>query len=206
MPTLVLLVRHGHTPTTGQLLPGRAKGLHLSDTGQAQARAVAERLAALKKVHAVYASPLERTRETAAPIAKAHGLRVRAERGLLEVDIGEWTGWELKKAAKTEAWKTVQKRPSAFRFPGGESFLEMQGRIVDAIERIRGEHPGETVVAVSHADPIKAAAADAVGTPLDLFQRIVISPCSVTAIIYGDSSPIALTINSTGDLTSLAPS
>jgi len=205
-PTLVLLVRHGHTPTTGQLLPGRAKGLHLSDTGQAQARAVAERLAALKKVHAVYASPLERTRETAAPIAKAHGLRVRAERGLLEVDIGEWTGWELKKAAKTEAWKTVQKRPSAFRFPGGESFLEMQGRIVDAIERIRGEHPGETVVAVSHADPIKAAAADAVGTPLDLFQRIVISPCSVTAIIYGDSSPIALTINSTGDLTSLAPS
>ena len=188
------------------MLPGRAKGLHLSDTGQAQARAVAERLAALKKVHAVYASPLERTRETAAPIAKAHGLRVRAERGLLEVDIGEWTGWELKKAAKTEAWKTVQKRPSAFRFPGGESFLEMQGRIVDAIERIRGEHPGETVVAVSHADPIKAAAADAVGTPLDLFQRIVISPCSVTAIIYGDSSPIALTINSTGDLTSLAPS
>jgi probable phosphoglycerate mutase len=205
-PTLVLLVRHGHTPTTGKLLPGRAKGLHLSDTGQAQARAVAERLSALPKVHAVYASPLERTRETAVPIAKAHGLRVRTNRGLLEVNIGNWTGWELKKAAKTEEWKTVQTRPSAFRFPGGESFLEMQGRIVDAIERIRADHPGETVVAVSHADPIKAAAADAVGTPLDLFQRIVISPCSVTAILYGDSAPVALTVNSTGDLKSLAPS
>jgi probable phosphoglycerate mutase len=205
-PTLVLLVRHGHTPTTGKLLPGRAKGLHLSDDGRKQAAAVAERIATLKKVDAVYASPLERTRETAAPIAKAHRLPVRANRGLLELDIGEWTGWELKKAAKTDEWSMVQKRPSGFRFPGGESFLEMQGRIVDAIERIRADHPGGTVVAVSHADPIKAAAADAVGTPLDLFQRIVISPCSVTAILYGDSSPIALTINSTGDLKALAPS
>jgi probable phosphoglycerate mutase len=205
-PTLVLLVRHGQTPTTGTLLPGRAKGLHLSETGQAQARVVAERLVAVPRVEAVYASPLERTRETAAPIARAHGLRTRANRGLLEVDIGEWTGWELKKAAKTDEWKTVQKRPSAFRFPGGESFLEMQGRIVDTIERIRADHPGATVIAVSHADPIKAAAADAVGTPLDLFQRIVISPCSVTAILYGDSSPITLTVNSTGDLKALAVS
>jgi probable phosphoglycerate mutase len=205
-PTLVLLVRHGHTPTTGKLLPGRAKGLHLSEDGQKQAQAVADRIATIPKVDAVYASPLERTRETATPIAKAHGLRVRTNKGLLELDIGDWTGWELKKAAKTEEWQAVQKRPSAFRFPGGESFLEMQGRIVDAIERIRADHPGGTVVAVSHADPIKAAAADAVGTPLDLFQRIVISPCSVTAILYGDSSPIALTVNSTGDLKALAPS
>ncbi|MBV8981864.1 MAG: MSMEG_4193 family putative phosphomutase [Acidimicrobiia bacterium] len=205
-PTLVLLVRHGHTPTTGKLLPGRAKGLHLSDDGRKQAAAVAERIGSVPTVDAVYASPLERTKETAAPIAKAHGLRVHTVKGLLEVDIGEWTGWELKRAAKTEEWKTVQKRPSAFRFPGGESFLEMQSRIVDTIERIRADHPGGTVVAVSHADPIKAAAADAVGTPLDLFQRIVISPCSVTAILYGDSAPIALTVNSTGDLKALAPS
>ncbi|MBV8161020.1 MAG: MSMEG_4193 family putative phosphomutase [Acidimicrobiia bacterium] len=205
-PTLVLLVRHGHTPTTGTLLPGRAKGLHLSDDGRRQADAVAERIAALPRVDAVYASPLERTRETAAPIAKARGLAVHTRKGLLELDIGEWTGWELKKAAKTEQWRAVQQRPSAFRFPGGESFLEMQGRMVDAIERIRADHPGGTVVAISHADPIKAAAADAVGTPLDLFQRIVISPCSVTAILYGDSSPMALTVNSTGSLKTLAPS
>src|SRR3954462_5273604 len=101
-PPLVLLVRHGHTPTTGKLLPGRAKGLHLSDDGQKQAQAGADRLAVLPQGDAIYPSPLERSRETAAPIAKAHGLRVRANKGLLELDIGDWTGWELKKAAKTE--------------------------------------------------------------------------------------------------------
>src|SRR5438270_2759248 len=205
-PTLVLLVRHGHTSTTGKLLPGRAKGLHLSEDGQKQAQAVADRIATISKIDAVYASPLERTRETAAPIAKGHGLRVRTDKGLLELDIGTWTGWELKRAAKTPEWKAVQQRPSAFRFPDGESFLEMQGRIVDAVERLRGAHPGGTVVAVSHADPIKAATADAVGTPLDLFQRIVISPCSVTAILYSDGPPMTLTVNSTGDLKALAPS
>jgi len=202
----VLLVRHGQTPTTGKLLPGRAGGLHLSDAGRSQAQAVAERLAVLPKVDAVYASPLERTRETAAPIAKARGLRTRTERGLIDADVGAWTGWELKRAAKRPEWKTVQQHPSGFRFPGGESFPEMQARVLSALARLRAAHPGGTVVAVSHADPIKAAAADALGTPLDLFQRIVISPCSVTAILYGDSWPLALTVNSTGDLSSLKPS
>ena len=202
----MLLVRHGQTPTTGKLLPGRAGGLHLSDAGRSQAQAVAERLAVLPKVDAVYASPLERTRETAAPIAKARGLRTRTERGLIDADVGAWTGWELKRAAKRPEWKTVQQHPSGFRFPGGESFPEMQARVLSALARLRAAHPGGTVVAVSHADPIKAAAADALGTPLDLFQRIVISPCSVTAILYGDSWPLALTVNSTGDLSSLKPS
>ena len=91
-PTVVLLVRHGQTPTTGKLLPGRAPGLHLSDVGQAQAAAVGERLAKLAKVDAVYASPLERTRETAGAIAKAIGLKVKIDKGLLEADIGDWTG------------------------------------------------------------------------------------------------------------------
>src|SRR4029453_7216136 len=94
-PTLVLLVRHGQTPTTGAKLPGRAPGLHLSDKGQAQAEAAAARIAVLKGVAAGYASPLERTRETAAPIAKAVGVRTTAERGLLECDFGGWTGGAL---------------------------------------------------------------------------------------------------------------
>src|SRR5215210_3802247 len=117
-PTLVLFVRHGHTATTGKVLPGRAKGLHLDDTGRAQAAAVAERLAALKSVDAIYASPLERARETAAPIASARGLRVRTLRGLIEVDIGDWTGVELKAARRRPEWKAVQRYPSGFRFPG----------------------------------------------------------------------------------------
>ncbi len=204
--TLVLLVRHGETPTTGKLLPGRAKGLHLSDNGKAQAEAVAGRLAALTKIDAVYASPLERTRETAKPIARARGLDVVVDKGLLEADIGDWTGLELKAVSKTPEWKTVHSYPSGFRFPGGESFPEMQQRIVSAVERLRQAHPGQTIVAVSHADPIKACVAHALGTHLDLFQRIVISPCSVTAIAYGDAGPVVLTVNSVGDLTAVKPS
>jgi probable phosphoglycerate mutase len=207
-PTLVLLVRHGQTPTTGTTLPGRAKGLHLAEKGLEQAANVAERIAPLaKNVAAVYASPLERTRETAAPIGKAVGQRVRSNRGLLECDFGEWTGAQLKALGKLPEWKQVQRYPSGFRFPGGESFSEIQVRINDAIAGMVKSHPGKTVVAVSHADPIKAVVAHAMGTHLDLFQRIVVSPCSVTAILYTADGPIVLCVNSTGrDLSTLAPS
>jgi len=207
-PTLVLLVRHGQTPTTGAVLPGRAKGLHLADKGREQAAAVAERIAPFdSRVAAVYASPLERTRETAAPIAKAVGQRVRVTRGLIEADFGEWTGAELKKLFKLPEWKQVQRYPSGFRFPGGESFAEMQTRIVTAVDNLVRAHPGSVVVAVSHADPIKAVVAHAMGAHLDLFQRIVVSPCSVTAILYGTDGPTVLCVNSTGrDLAGLAPS
>ena len=244
-PTLVLFVRHGTTPTTGQVLPGRAPGLHLSDKGTQQADRVAERLSAWRadtagpahaatkadsptdastvggargrrgraaqapqrrSVTAVYASPLERTRETAAPIAKALGLKVQVQRGLLECDFGDWTGRSLKELSKLPEWQTVQRYPSGFRFPGGESFAAMQARIVDAITAIVGRHPGEAVVAVSHADPIKAAVAEAMGTSLDLFQRIVISPCSVTAVSYGPGGPTVLGVNSTASLDELVPS
>ena len=207
-PTLVFLVRHGQTPTTGTTLPGRAKGLHLADKGREQAANVADRIAPLaKNVAAVYASPLERTRETAAPIGKAVRQRVKSNRGLLECDFGEWTGAELKALGKLPEWKQVQRYPSGFRFPGGESFSEMQVRINGAISGMVKTHPGKTVVAVSHADPIKAVVAHAMGTHLDLFQRIVVSPCSVTAILYTADGPIVLCVNSTGrDLAALAPS
>jgi probable phosphoglycerate mutase len=204
---LILLVRHGLTPTTGTILPGRASGLHLAEAGQAQAQAAADRIAAMSRVDAVYASPLERARETAAPIAKARDMKVRIDKGLLECDFGEWTGAELKKLMKLPEWNTVQRAPSTFRFPGGESFTEMQGRIVSAIDRLRAAHDGGIVVCVSHADPIKAAVAHAMGTHIDLFQRIVISPCSVTAIAYSVGGPVVLTVNSTGgSLAELRPS
>jgi probable phosphomutase (TIGR03848 family) len=206
-PTLVLLVRHGQTPTTGQVLPGRAKGLHLADAGREQAERAAERLRALTKVAAVYASPLERARETAAPIAKALGHRVTIERGLLECDFGDWTGRSLKDLMALPEWTTVQRSPSSFRFPQGESFSEMQHRMVSTLDRLRQVHPGETVVCVSHADPIKAAMAHAMGTHLDLFQRIVISTCSISAIAYAPTGPVVLTVNSTGgSLADLRPS
>ena len=223
--TLLLFVRHGVTPTTGQVLPGRARGLHLGEAGRAQAEAVAARLApwsASARGHAsarsrsrgrsgppaiaaVYASPLERTRETAAPIAAALGLTVQSERGLLECDFGDWTGGELKALSKRPEWATVQRYPSGFRFPGGESFAGMQARMTDTVATLVARHAGAAVVAVSHADPIKAVVAAALGTHLDLFQRIVISPCSVTAISYHAEGPVVLAVNST-DLSDLRPS
>ena len=205
--TLVLLVRHGQTPTTGKLLPGRAPGLHLAEQGVQQAQRAAARIAELPKVDAVYASPLERTRETAAPIAKATGQRVRVDKGLLECDFGDWTGGKLAALRKRPEWSTVQRFPSGFRFPGGESFSEMQQRMVSTVERLAAEHRGQTVVAVSHADPIKAAMAHWLGTHLDLFQRIVVSPCSVSAVLLSPGGPVVLAVNSTGDdLTRLVPS
>ena len=213
LPSSVLvLVRHGTTSSTGKILPGRAKGLHLSDAGRAQATKVAERLAAWSQsrgangISAVYSSPLERTRQTATPIASALRLRVSVERGLIECDFGEWTGAELKALVKLPEWTTVQRYPSGFRFPKGESFAEMQARMTSTLARLRDDHPGQAVVLVSHADPIKAAVADALGTHLDLFQRIVISPCSVTAISYGSSGPNVLSVNSTADMTELVAS
>jgi len=198
-PTLVLLVRHGQTPTTGSTLPGRAKGLHLAESRVAQAEAAAQRIAQLKSVAAVYASPLERTRETARPIARERGMKIQIDRGLLECDFGDWTGKKLDVLRKLPEWTTVQRYPSGFRFPRGESFAEMQTRMVGAIDSLVAKHPGETIVAVSHADPIKAAVAQALGTHLDLFQRIVISPCSISAILYSASGPAVLAVNSTGD-------
>jgi probable phosphoglycerate mutase len=205
--TLILLVRHGQTPTTGKVLPGRASGLHLAEAGVQQAFAVAERIAEFPKIDAIYASPLERARETAAPIAKALKQRVKINKGLLECDFGDWTGEQLGTLMKKPEWSTVQRAPSSFRFPNGESFTEMQTRMVTALDNIRTAHPGGVVVCVSHADPIKAAVAHAMGTHLDLFQRIVIGTCSVSAIAYSAHGPIVLTVNSTGgSLSELRPS
>jgi probable phosphoglycerate mutase len=202
--TLIIMVRHGKTPSTGKLLPGRAKGLHLSDTGIQEALVVAERLSKIKKVAAIYASPLERARETAAPIAKALKQKVIINKGLLECDFGDWTGEELAKLMKLPEWSNVQRAPSTFRFPKGESFTEMQTRMVSTLDDLRKKHSGGVVICVSHADPIKAAVAHAMGTHIDLFQRIVISTCSVTAVSYSSFGPVVLSVNSTGgDLSEL---
>ena len=202
--TTILLVRHGNTPTTGKVLPGRAKGLSLSDTGRNQAKTAAERIAALARVDAIYCSPLERARETAKPIAAQRGLKAKIDRGLLECEFGDWTGAQLSKLSKLPEWSTVQRAPSTFRFPNGESFTEMQVRMVSTLDRLRSAHPGGTIVCVSHADPIKAAVAHAVGAHLDLFQRIVISTCSISALAWSPHGPAVLAVNTTagpiGDL------
>jgi probable phosphoglycerate mutase len=190
------------TAQTGPLLSGRAPGIDLSDEGRAQAEALATRLEH-HPVAAVYASPIERTCQTAEAVAAVHGLGVQPLEGVLEADYGDWTGGKLSDLAKTDLWKVVQRQPSRARFPGGESLAEMQVRMVGALELVVARHPGELVVVVSHADPIKAAIAHYTGLHLDLFQRIVVSPASVTAFAFTEHGVAMLKCNDTGTLTEL---
>jgi probable phosphoglycerate mutase len=126
-------------------------------------------------------------------------LRPRLEPGMVELDVGRWTGLSLARARRRPEWRRVQQQPSAFRFPGGESFLGMQARCIEAIARLVEHHRGRMIVVVSHADPIKAVVAQALGLHLDLFQRIAISPASVTAIAYRTTSATVLAVNSLVD-------
>jgi probable phosphomutase (TIGR03848 family) len=197
--TMLLLVRHGTTPTTGQVLPGRAAGLHLSERGREQAERVAGLLEALPPT-AIYSSPLERARETAAATSARTGVPVVLDDGLLEADFGDWTGAALADLARLPEWATVQHEPDQFRFPNGESFVEMRDRMVATLARLRAAHAGGTVVCFSHADPIRVAVSDAIGTPLNRFQRLSVGPCSVSAISYPqDGDPVVLTVNSMQD-------
>ncbi len=202
--TRLVLARHAVTAQTGPLLSGRQAGIALSEEGRGQAEALAGRLADLP-VAAVYASPIERTTETAQAVARRHDLEVRALDGVLEADYGEWTGRKLAELAKTDLWKVVQRAPSRASFPGGESLAAMQTRMVQALEGVVADHPGALVVVVSHADPIKAAIAHYTGVHLDLFQRIVVNPASVTAFAFSGAGVALLKCNDTGTLDDLRP-
>lgn len=186
--TLILLVRHGATPTTGRVLPGRTPGLHLSDAGWQQARDVAARINDLP-LAAIYTSPLERARETATPTAEKFGLEPQVVEELIECEFGEWTGRKLTDLYTLPEWKTVQQEPSTFRFPGGESFPEMQQRMAAAVEEIAARHTGEVVALFSHADPLKAVVAHLGGIPLDSFQRISIDTASISVAEFLKPQP-----------------
>jgi probable phosphomutase (TIGR03848 family) len=200
---LLLLLRHAVTENTGARLSGWTPGLHLSEEGRRQAGALAERLAAVP-IEAVYASPLERCQETAAVVADARGLEVETLEDVGEVRYGDWTGRELKELARQPLWKVVQATPSAARFPDGESIFEMQARAVLAVERLRAAHPKQTVAVCSHGDVIKAVACHYLGSHLDLFQRLVVSPASVTAFAFGPV-PYLVRLNDTGGNGDLVP-
>jgi probable phosphoglycerate mutase len=202
--TRLVLARHAVTADTGPRLSGRQPGIELSEEGHRQAEGLAERLADLP-VAAVYASPIERTTQTARAVAARHRLAVQALDGVLEADYGEWTGQQLAELAKTDLWKVVQRSPSRARFPGGESLPAMQARMVAALDAVVAAHAGELVVVVSHADPIKAAIAHYTGVHLDLFQRIVIAPASVSAFAFSGSGVAMLRCNDTGSLDDLRP-
>jgi len=212
VPT-VILVRHGRSSAhTAGVQAGRTPGVHLDETGVKQAAAVGDRLAGVRLAAAV-TSPLERCRETAREITsrQAAALRATTEKQLSECDYGEWQGRPIKELAKEKLWKTVQAQPSAVTFPGGESMRSMQDRAVAAMRRhdarVAAEHGDDAVwLAVSHGDLIKSILADALGSHLDLFQRIHVDPGSVSIIRYGETRPFVLGTNThAGDLAWLTP-
>jgi probable phosphomutase (TIGR03848 family) len=198
----VLLVRHGLTKLTGPVLAGHTPGLHLDERGRAQATAVAARLAPVP-LAAVVTSPLERCVDTAAAILAGRDLTAEVEDRLVEVRYGDWTGRELTELATEPLWRVVQAHPSAAVFPGGEGLAAAQARAVAAVRdwdaRITAAHGEHAVwVACSHGDIIKGVLADALGLHLDQFQRIVVDPCSVSAIRYTETRPFVLRQNDTG--------
>ncbi len=195
MPIL-LLIRHGENDytKTGRLA-GCLPEVHLNEHGQKQAVELAEALQNAP-IKAIYTSPLERARETAAPLAEKLGLAPQIRAGLIEVNIGEWVGAELKSLMKQPVWKIVQHSPSRFRFPGGESFAECQGRLVSEIEAIAREHkPEEVIAVVSHSDPIKLALAYYLGMPLDYFQRLGCETASVNMLMLSETGAMLLKLN-----------
>ncbi|MEV0963626.1 MULTISPECIES: histidine phosphatase family protein [unclassified Streptomyces] len=210
MATLIL-VRHGRsTANTAGVLAGWTPGVALDERGTAQAAALPARLAGLPLAAAV-TSPLERCRQTLQPLLDARpGLPLHSDDRIGECHYGDWSGRKLEELAGEPLMEVVQRHPAAAAFPGGESMRAMQGRAVDAVRdwnaRIEQEHGEEAVYLMcSHGDVIKAVVADALGMHLDLFQRIHVEPCSVTAIRYTRLRPFLLRLGDTGDLDSLRP-
>ncbi len=195
--TTVLLIRHGENDwTKNHRLAGRLPGVHLNERGQQQAKSLGWRLVN-SKINAIYASPLERTVETAQAIAEHHGLEIQINPNLIETDFGQYTGKFLNELTEEKSWQMLQSYPSQVRFPDGESIYEMQARMVQAINQVVLRHPAETIVLVSHADPIKVAVSHYLGLHLDLFQRIIISTASMTTLNFTPSAIHILAVNDT---------
>lgn len=197
----LLLIRHALNDWVGERLAGWTPGVHLNDKGRAQVEALTKQLAEAP-LAAVYSSPLERTMETAQPLADSHNLPVQVREGLGETQYGDWTGRCLKELKDEKLWPVVQVYPGGARFPNGESMRETQARIVAELDAIRDAHPDQTVAVISHSDPIKMAVAHYLGLPLDLFQRVTISPASVTAFTFTRFGPRLLCLNFTESLAS----
>lgn len=194
--TTLLLIRHATNDfvKTGKLA-GWTPEVHLNEEGQAQAEALGQRLAGMP-LTAIYTSPLERTVETAQAIAKYHPhLTLETHQGIGEVDYGDWQGMSIATLSKRKMWQVIQEYPSRAYFPNGETMRGVQGRIVEALEALSVGHPNGVVAVVFHADLIKMAVAHYLGMHLDNFQRIVISPASISTLQLSHSRPYVVTVN-----------
>ncbi len=196
--TTLLLVRHGLTHLTGPVLSGWTPGLHLDDRGTQQAARLAERLRPVP-LAALVSSPLERCLDTVAPIVAGRQLEVTIDDRLGEARYGDWNGKEIRTLVRDPLWKVIQSQPSAVTFPNGEAMRDVQARSLAAVADWNARlGPDATWLACSHADVIKGIVADALGLHLDQFQRIAISPASLTVIRYGTSGRAVVRVNDVG--------
>ncbi|MBN1889934.1 MAG: MSMEG_4193 family putative phosphomutase [Thermoflexales bacterium] len=203
--TQLLLIRHATNDSLkADKLTGWTPGVTLNEEGLAQARTLVTRLEGVP-IAAIYSSPLERAVQTAQPLAQARGLEIQARAGLGEVHIGDWTGRSISELIQTDTWRQFQVQPSLTRFPNGESGQEMQARAVAELDAICTAHPGDTVAIFSHADVIKAIVAYYAGLHMDHFQRLVVSPASISVVWAGPSGSRLVRLNDTGRLDDLIP-
>jgi probable phosphoglycerate mutase len=193
--TTFLLIRHAVHELGGDTIVGRLAGVGLSSEGRAQAEGLVERLEGVA-IDAVYSSPVQRTLETAGPLARSVDLRVEVCDDVQEIDYGDWTGRRLESLRDAPEWGRWNSFRSGSRAPSGESMIEVQTRVMACLMRLRQQHPSGCVVVFSHGDVIKAAVAYCLGAPLDLFQRIEISPTSISVIAVGDRGPWVVCTNS----------
>ena len=193
--TTFYLVRHGACDGLGEMLWGRRAGVCLNQEGKAQVQRLAEHFKGVK-LDAVYSSPLERALETAEAIARVAKLEINQSHAFNEVDFGEWSGKPFEALARDERWRRFNTHRSVTRIPAGESFLEVQTRVVAEFERLSEQHANASVAIVSHADVIKAAVGYVAGTPIELLQRFEISPGSVSIIATDEDGIKLLAVNS----------
>lgn len=181
--TYLLLVRHGLNDLVDKhRLAGWLPNVHLNERGKEQASDVTQRLIHLP-IKAVYSSPVARCMETASYIAQTHDLDVQELPEVGEVRYGDWEGKNIENLAKTSEWYIVQHFPSRLRFPNGEALREVQFRAIQALEKLSQQHNhDEIIVIVSHADLIKLVLAHYLGVHIDLFQRITVSPASISVV------------------------
>jgi broad specificity phosphatase PhoE len=194
MPIL-LLIRHGENDYLKKnKLPGHIPGIHLNQRGQEQASELSRSLSQFP-IKAVYSSPLERAIETAEPLARSLEQRIQIRQGLIDTNPGTWVGRSWKSLRHTRLWKVLQQTPSQFQFPGGETLVSAQQRVVAALDEIADTYKDELVAVFFHADPIMLAVTHYLGLPLDNLQRLTVSAGSVTILKMNASSGKLLGLN-----------
>jgi len=195
--TTFLLIRHGLTDSVGRAMMGRSPGIHLNAVGEEQARRLADRLRDVS-VTAIVSSPLERTRETAAPIADSHHLPVRLVEEFAEYEVGSWTGLTFDQLETDPLWRRFNTLRSMARPPAGELMVDVQRRAMGALLNLSREYPDGRVAVVSHGDVIRGVLLYVLGMPIDFIHRIEVSPGSISIVAFEPGGPRVLQVNGDG--------